>query len=152
MKKNIFPLLLLLAIQVHAEEQKIHVILKSGSRISISVQEQPKIVFDDGVMYVGNESLLACNVAKYVICTDELLEISEAAIGKMLIDGSEASEGRVSISNYDGEAIRLISPNGIEMPCKTAITDGTAKIDFSALPAGVYILYVGKEKVKIQKQ
>lgn len=137
---------------VNADEQKLHIILKSGNYISIPIIDKPKIMFDDGIMYVGNDNLLAGNVAKYIIGTEEVLDVNGSFDRKLQIDASNASEGKVTMVNFCNEAVRLYSPSGIVMPVEVKRNDNTASIDFSSLPAGVYILCIGKEELKIQKQ
>lgn len=144
-------LLQLCIFQAKADEQMLHVILKTGNHISLSVAEQPKIVFENGVMSVGNEDILACNVLKYVIGTDDLLSINDHAKEILFIDGNEVVHGYVRVCNYNGQKVRIYSPDGIEMPCRVIISDDEARIDYSWLPAGTYILCVGEDKFKIQK-
>lgn len=153
MKNSVILLILVLfAIQTHAEEPRLHIFLKSGNKVCISIADQPKIQFEDGVMYVGSETFLVSNVSKYQIGTDESVSVGEIAAGGMMIDASQAAQGLVRIANYKGEEVKMYSAGGVEVPCDVATTSSSAVINFSASPAGVYVLSVGNENFKIQKQ
>lgn len=153
LRKVLFLLFSFFAIYTHAQEQKVHIILKSGNHVSIPIADQPKIVFDNGVMSVGKEDFLVSNVMKYIIGTDEELSaIDNAYFDVICIDAKDAANGTVLISNYNGHQIKMYSANGMEVPCKVSINAATAKVDYSSLPTGIYILNVGKENIKIQKR
>lgn len=137
---------------VSAEEQKLHIILKSGNLISMPIAEQPKIVFEDGVMYVGSETLLASNVSKYIIGMEEALTIDAVNENGLRIDADDAANGKVHIENYRGQAIRMFDANGVVMPCKVTVSDTSARVDFSTFPRGIYILSVSDESIKVQKR
>lgn len=143
----------LFALYSHAQEQKLHISLKSGNHVSISIADQPKIVFENGVMSVGKEDFLVSNVVKYVIGSDEVLTSVNTYFSDVFtIDANDAANGNVLINNYSGQAIKMYSANGTEVPCKVSINAATAKVDYSSLPTGIYILNVGKENIKIQKR
>lgn len=153
MKSIIITFLLgLFAIQAKAEDQKLHIIQKSGNHVSISIAGQPKITFEDGVMRVGTEDFLVSNVSKYLIGTDDVLGIDGVKENKLHIDANNAVNGKVSIDNYSGQLIKMYSSNGMEVACDVKVTSNNAIIDYSSLPAGVYILSIGKETIKIQKR
>lgn len=139
-------------LNIHAENQKLHIIQKSGNHVSISISDQPKILFKDGVMSVGTEEFLVCNVSKYLIGTDEMIGVDRVKDDNMHIDANDAVNGKVSVENYSGQLIKMYSNNGMEMPCDVKISSNHAIIDYSALPTGVYILSIGKETIKIQKR
>lgn len=146
-------ILLFLALKVNAEEQKLHIIQKSGNHVSIPIADQPKIVFESGVMYVGNETFLVSNVSKYLVGTDEiLLAVKEATKDGLRIDANDAANGKVQIENYNGQTIKVYGTNGVEMPCKVTVSGTSASVDYSTVPTGIYVLSVGKENIKIQKR
>lgn len=148
-----FLLLFFISTSLYAEEQKLHVLLKSGNHVSIPIADQPKIVFENGVMSVGKEDFLVSNVVKYIIGTDEVLtSVNTYSSDAISIDANDAANGNVRINNYSGQAIKMYSANGTEVPCKVSINATTAKVDYSSLPTGIYILNVGKENIKIQKR
>lgn len=149
----LFIFLIFLALHIQAEEKKLHIIQKSGSCVSIPIEEQPKIMFESGVMYVGNESFLVGNVSKYLVGTDEiLLAVKDVAKDGLHIDANDAANGKVQIENYKGQTIKMYGTNGVEMPCKVTVDGTSAMVDYSALPTGIYVFSVGKENIKIQKR
>lgn len=153
MKSLIIIFLLgLFAIQTKAEDQKLHIIQKSGNYVSIPISNQPKIEFSDGVMRVGTENFLVSNVSKYLIGTNEVLGINGVKENNLHIDANDAVNGKVGIDNYSGQAIKMYSSNGMEMPSDIKVASNHAVVDYSSLPAGVYILSIGKETIKIQKR
>lgn len=138
--------------QVYAQEQKLHIIQQSGNHVSIPIANQPKIVFENGVMYVGSESFLVSNVVKYIIGSDEALAVKDTVKDGLHIDANDAANGKVLIENYNGQTIKVYGTNGVEMPCKVTVSGTSAMVDYSTLPTGIYVLYVGKENIKIQKR
>lgn len=153
MKSIIITFLLgLFAIQTNAEEHKLHIFQKSGNHVSITIKDRPKITFEDGVMRIGTEDFLVSNVSKYLIGTDDVLGIDGVKENKLHIDANNAVNGKVSIDNYSGQLIKMYSSNGMEVSCDVKVTNSHAIIDYSSLPAGVYILSIGKETIKIQKR
>lgn len=154
MKKTLlYTLFIFFALHIRAEVQKLHIIQKSGNHVSMPIAEQPKIVFESGVMYVGNETFLVSNVSKYLVGTDEiLLAVKEVTKDGLHIDANDAANGKVQIENYKGQAIKVYGTNGVEMPCKVTVSGTSAMVDYSALPTGIYVLSVGKENIKIQKR
>lgn len=145
-------LLILTCLNCYAEDQKLHIIQKSGNHISIPTTEKTKILFEDGVMRVGTEDFLVSNVSKYLIGTDEMLGINGVKEDNLHIDANDAVNGKVSIDNYSGQSIKMHSSNGMEVPCNVSVISNHAVVDYSSLPAGVYILSIGKETIKIQKR
>lgn len=139
-------------LNIYAETKKLHIIQKSGNYVSIPIADQPKILFEDGVMRVGTEDFLVSNVSKYLIGTDEMLGINGVKEDNLHIDANDAVNGKVSIGNYSGQVVKMYSNNGMEMPCDVKVTSDHAVVDYSSLPAGVYILSIGKETIKIQKR
>lgn len=152
MKKLLLYILLALALHANADTPKLHIIQKSGNHVSISIADQPKIMFTDGVMSVGTEDFLVSNVSKYLIGTDEVLGVNGVKDDNLHIDANDAANGKVSIDNYSGQVIRMYSSNGMEVQCNVKVTANRAVLDYSSLPAGVYILSIGKETIKIQKR
>lgn len=152
MKKILFCLLFIhFAPNMQAEVQKLHIIQKSGNYVSIPIIEQPKIVFDSGVMYIGNESFLVSNVVKYIVGTDEnILGLKNVFKDGLRIDVISVENGNAQIENYKGQTIKLYGTNGVEMPCKVVVDGTSAKVDYSTLPQGIYVLSVGNETIKIQ--
>lgn len=142
----------LLVYNSYAESQKLHIIQKSGNHVSIPIAEQPKILFEDGVMRVGTEDFLVSNVSKYLIGTDEMLGIKGVQENNLHIDANDAVNGKVRIGNYNGQVVKMFSSDGIEVACDVKVASNHAVIDYSSLPAGVYILSIGKETIKIQKR
>lgn len=153
LKIKIFFAICILALQVRAQERFLHIILKSGSYVSLPVADQPMIVFDKGVMYVGSESFLVSNVSKYIVGTeDDVTGVDKAAKDGLRIDASDAANGKVQIENYNGQEIRMYDASGVEVPCKVTAKGSTAMVDYTALPIGIYLLSVGDETIKIQKR
>lgn len=152
-KTLLYIFFIFFAQHVHAEEKKLHIIQKSGNHISIPIADQPKIVFESGVMYVGNETFLVSNVSKYLVGTEEiLLAVKEVAQDGLRIDANDAANGNVQIENYKGETIKVYGTNGLEMPYRVKVSGTSVMVNYSALPTGTYILSVGKENIKIQKR
>lgn len=146
-KTLLFIFFIFLALNIQAEEQKLHIIQQSGNYVSIPTASQPKIVFENGVMYVGSESFLVSNVVKYIIGPDNVVTVKEVYKDGLRID---AANGKVQIENYKGQTIKMYGTNGMEMPCKITISETSARVEYSALPKGIYILSVGDENIKIQ--
>lgn len=149
-KTLLFIFFIFLALNIQAEELKLHIIQQSGNHVSIPIADQPKIVFENGVMYVGSESFLVSNVVKYIIGSDEVLAVKDAVKDGLRIDANDAANGKVQIENYKGQTIKMYGTNGMEMPCKITISETSARVEYSALPKGIYILSVGDENIKIQ--
>lgn len=145
-------LFLTFALDVNAIPDKIHIIQKSGNHVSLSIADQPKILFTDGVMSVGTEEFLVSNVSKYLIGTDEVLGINGVKKDNLHINANDAVNGKVIIDNYSGQAVKMYSSNGMEVACKIKIVSNTAVVDYSSLPTGVYVLSIGKENIKVQKR
>lgn len=153
MRKTLLYFFAFLTLHIQAEEKKLHVIQKTGNHISIPIANQPKIVFESGVMYVGNETFLASNVSKYLVGTDEiLLTVKDVAKDGLRIDANDAANGKVQIENYQGQPIKMYDTSGMEIPCKMAESGTSVILDYSSLPTGTYVLSVGKENIKIQKR
>lgn len=150
--RTIAIIIFFFAFRLHAAEQKLHIILKTGNYVSLSIESQPKIVFEDGVMYVGNETFLVSNVSKYLVGDEEVLSIDNVSTDDMRIKLTDAEDGTIHIENYSGQTIKMYAVNGMEVPCKISILGGQAVVDFSALPNNPYILTVGNETFKIQKR
>lgn len=151
-KISLYIMFFCFASYVHAEEHKLHIIQQSGNHVSIPIADQPKIVFENGVMYVGSESFLVSNVVKYIIGSDEVLAVKDAVKDGLRIDVNDAANGKVLIENYNGQTIKVYGTNGVEMPCKVTVSGTSAMADYSTLPTGIYVLSVGKENIKIQKR
>lgn len=152
MRKLLLIILLALPFHANAQEHKLHIIMKSGSHVSIPIAEQPKISFSNGVISVGSEDFQVSNVSKYLFGTDEVLGVNAVARGEILINADDANRGNVSIINYKGEMVKLYAANGIELPVKVTVTGNEAKVDYTNQPAGIYILSVGEETIKFKKQ
>lgn len=139
-------------LNIYAETKKLHIIQKSGNYVSLPIADQPKILFEDGVMRVGTEDFLVSNVSKYLIGTDEVLGINGVKENNLHIDANDIVNGKVNIDNYSGQAIKMYSSNGMEVSCNVSVISNHVVVDYSSLPAGVYILSIGKETIKIQKR
>lgn len=133
---------------IHAEgEQCLVVFLKSGTKVTLPISDEPKITFDGTVMRVGNGDYQIENVRKWMVGEPELLDIENATDKGdiMYRDGILTVGGSASVHVYNAAGVeQSVSVKNQGAGLRTA--------DLSALPAGVYVIKAGKETLKIQKR
>lgn len=151
MKAILLTMVVLFVSCIYADNSHLILSLKSGRLITLDISDAPKITFKGGVMQVGSEQLLVSNISKYWFGSSA--NGIEQAKQSLDVDAREASKGIVTINGYDGrEALALYKPDGVQMPINVTVNNRCAKVEFSALPAGVYILMLGEESLKIFKR
>lgn len=144
---------LCLFITVHAQNTFLNIHLKTGTFISIPVENTPKITFEDGMIMIGTESIQVSNVLKYTLGTNMEDGMDNVAADNALqIDAKDIDKGIIVADHYNGQDVRLYNTNGVEFTFRKTVNDRQLIADISALPAGIYLLSVGKETIKIQKR
>ena len=128
---------------------------KSGDKTAVSVEEIRKITFDGGLMSVYRNN-----------GEEQPAQFELDRIGRLLFG---IVEGGVDEINPDGELVfytagDAVGVKGLEHPADAYVVnmggqvcrvvkdwEGSPEIDVSALPAGVYVLVVGKAAFKFTK-
>lgn len=146
MKRNIFIcsflqiLCLLFASSMYAEanEKSLLILLKSNIRISIPITEQPKITFDGTIMSVGESDYQIDNVQKWMVVAQEAVGIEDVIVITPQEKGAKA---------------KVYNAAGVEMPVSVQLdSNGRIQCDLRTLTAGVYVIQIGKETIKVTKR
>ncbi len=121
-----------------------------GSRAVFLLEDNPKVMFEDGLVYIGTEHYRFGNIRKYTLADSENIgsgiEIVESAGKNVRIEN-----GVLYLTQGKAESdVRIYSADGKEMPLTSVNKDGgVLTVDLSAYGSGVYMLQVGSETIKI---
>lgn len=120
------------------EEQSLVILMKSGTRISIPITEQPKIVFEENVITVGGISYQLENVQKWLVGDPETVGIEDI----------------VTVTPHEkGAQAKVFNAAGVEMPAEIKTDQqGRLQCNLKKLPSGVYVIQVGKETFKVSRK
>lgn len=142
---QLFIFLLMTGSMYAESEQCLVVFLKSGAQITLPVSDEPKITFDGSVMSVGNGDYQIENVRKWMVGDPETLSVENA----MVKGNMEYRDGVLTVGNASD--IHVYNAAGMELSVSVkAHGAGIRTVDFSTLPAGVYVVKAGKETLKIR--
>ena len=112
--------------------------LTSGGRVTIPIDEQPKISFEGSIIIVGGTSYQMDNVQKWMVGDPETVGIEDVITVTPKVKGARA---------------KVFNAAGVEVPAK-AMTDANGRVQFDlrSLPTGVYVIQIGTETLKVTKR
>ena len=162
-KKLIVLLFLFIGLRVYAvEEQKYLIVsMTDGESDIILLEHKPTIFYnkagdeDYWLIINGTENVLfeyiyPLDMIKEIVFSDDVSDVNEITLANPRYKIS--SEGRgVSIEGVsDGEPIKVYDMNGVNLHADIEYSDGGAKLSFSSVPRGIYVISISdKEKFKI---
>ncbi|MBQ8806965.1 MAG: T9SS type A sorting domain-containing protein [Bacteroidaceae bacterium] len=150
MKKLMFSLMMLVAVNVMAEDNHLYIQSSTGETLDWSVPSLQKMTFQNGNVVVTMKNGTSTytpisSVSRMYICTPS-------------VNGIESVEGDVQCT-WDGErlhvnapagsAVKVYSVNGV-LVSQTRLTD--TSVDLQGLNRGMYVVNVGGQVVKIMKK
>lgn len=130
--------------------------LSGGKTQTVILADVPKITFSDNRMVIAGET-----APDLEFPLDEMISyyFSRVQSGIESVAGDDhgvairVDAGSLTVKNLaSGTRATLYNAQGITVASASAAADGTAKIDTSALPAGVYIVSYGNLSTKIVKK
>lgn len=112
--------------------------LTSGSCITIPITEQPKISFEGSIITVESISYQMDNVQKWMVGDPETVGIENVII--------------ITPKKKNAQA-RVYNAAGVEVAARRVVEkDGRLQFDLRGLPAGVYVIQIGNETLKVTKR
>ena len=155
MKKILRVFLLLMAIVAPATmsaQTYLHLDLADGHKYDCKLADSPVIKFADSRLVITvSESATEFEIAnvKKFYFNESPTGISQAAAAALQFD---YADGRVlRVSGTDAAAVQLYDVAGRVVATQT-VENGAAAVSVQTLPAGVYVLKVGTQSVKITKK
>ena len=112
--------------------------LTSGSRVTIPATEQPKISFEGSMITVGGICYQLDNVQKWMVGDPETVGIENVII--------------ITPKKKNAQ-VRVYNAAGVEVAARRVVEkDGRLQFDLRGLPAGVYVIQIGNETLKVTKR
>lgn len=140
------------AVFVQAEQLDCIIIhMKADNKVFVPIKEHPKIVFENQMLAIGTEQYLISNVSKYTF-GNYAQGIESETIVRNGVQASKDGHVYVQMGN-SGSILKVYSVDGIELNVNVLVNgDGMADINLSKHPAGVYLLSIDGETLKVQKR
>lgn len=151
MMKNVYLILLLMIIACNiSATNNLVLYLYSGTTISFPIEDQPKIVFEDGVISISTERFQINNVQKYTFSENEALSIEGVDTDEVkMYQGDKIVVDLNSVS----DKVSVYSSKGLEQAVSAVKTDERKVVlDMSNLQPDVYVISVGNKSFKIRKK
>lgn len=153
-KKSVLVCFLLstMTASVFAEQYDCIVIhMKAGNKVFVHINEHPKITFENQMISVSTEQYLISNISKYTF-DNYAQRIENETMVRNEVQTSKDGHVYVQMGNPDG-ILKVYSVDGVELNVNILINgDGMADINLSKHPAGVYLLSIDGETLKVQKR
>ena len=126
--------------------------LEGGTKISFAIAGHPKILLSDGTFTIGTGQFLVSNIRKYTLGDQDETTSIEAEKQPGLSFYPNPAKDYVYIRTDKDVRPRLYSLSGVEFPVKYKKQEGLIVLDLRGLKSDMYLMIIGKETLKIQKQ
>ena len=149
MKNRTAILLLFFMFHAHTSfaadcEKSLIVLMKSGTMVTLSISEQPRIQFDGTVMHIGDGDYQIENVRKWMIGDpDEIAQgVEEARRDNAIV----YKNGVLTVGSRAD--VHVWNSAGMEMSVRLR----NGQVDMTAWPQDVYVIKVGNETLKLRRR
>lgn len=139
------------ACSVHAAKY-ITVHLSEGAKVSFAIVNNPKITFTDGTFSIGTEHFLVSGIRKYTLSDEDETSVMSHTGKPGLTYYPNPTKDYVYIRTEKDAPLHLYTLSGAEFPVKAKHQEDLIIVDLRDLKNDTYLIKVGKETIKIQKQ
>lgn len=155
MRKILFLFALLMSISVMAQNRQQTLVLwmHNGQKVMFSLEDEPRITFEGSLICVKSESLNAeyqrSQVRRYTF------EGASTAVADAKPSGMGFRQKGDELLMYglpQNVNVQLFDPKGVMLDSKKVIADEYVTFSLEGKPKGVYIVKIGDQSIKFQKQ
>lgn len=125
--------------------------MKNGDKVLVNTNENPKISFSNQKISIGTEQFLISGISKYTFGSPtQNIDNTTVDINGLI----SSNDGHVCILLANTKStIKVFSVDGTILKTNVQIYNSrVADIDLSNYPAGVYLLSINGETIKIMKR
>lgn len=145
MNRLIFTLLLFLSVNCYAKNDCVEVYEKNGAKTVITLNDASEITFSDNLIHIGTYDFLIANLIRY-----EFADSNNSGITEIEGDLSNLKIDTKGIIEFPME-VKEVAVYDLKGNRCHFIRNGN-KIDFTNLPADIYLIKIGNSSFKLLKK